>query len=94
MTTVRTSPSKGPDSPEIVGFHEPCTGSIQYVVVDPTTTEAAIIDPVWDFNPPHARTDTSSADEILRFVAANGLKVVWVLDTHPHADHFTAAPPI
>jgi glyoxylase-like metal-dependent hydrolase (beta-lactamase superfamily II) len=61
------------------------------VVVDPTTTEAAIIDPVWDFNPPHARTDTSSADEILRFVAANGLKVVWVLDTHPHADHFTAA---
>jgi glyoxylase-like metal-dependent hydrolase (beta-lactamase superfamily II) len=61
------------------------------VVVDPDTKDAAIIDPVWDFDPRHARTDAHSADEILRFVADRGIRVVWVLDTHPHADHFTAA---
>jgi glyoxylase-like metal-dependent hydrolase (beta-lactamase superfamily II) len=91
MATVRTSPSKGRGSPEVTGFHDQETGSIQYVVVDPATKDAAIVDPVWDFDPRHARTDTHSADEILRFVAEHGLRVVWILDTHPHADHFTAA---
>jgi glyoxylase-like metal-dependent hydrolase (beta-lactamase superfamily II) len=91
MATVRTSPSQGRGSPEVTGFHDQDTGRIQYVVVDPATKHAAIIDPVWDFDPRHARTDTHSADEILRFVAEQGLKVVWILDTHPHADHFTAA---
>jgi glyoxylase-like metal-dependent hydrolase (beta-lactamase superfamily II) len=91
MATVRTSPSKGRGSPEVTGFHDRDTGSIQYVAVDPATKDAAIIDPVWDFDPRHARTDTHSADEILRFVAEHGLRVVWILDTHPHADHFTAA---
>jgi glyoxylase-like metal-dependent hydrolase (beta-lactamase superfamily II) len=91
MATVRTSPSKGRGSPEVTGFHDPDTGSIQYVVVDAATKHAAIIDPVWDFDPRHARTDTHSADEILSFVAEHGLKIVSILDTHPHADHFTAA---
>ena len=90
MITVRTSPSKGPASPEVVGFYEPDTGSIQYVVSDPVSRAAAIVDAVWNFNPQHARTSTESIDEILRFVEDRQLDVTWILDTHPHADHFMA----
>jgi glyoxylase-like metal-dependent hydrolase (beta-lactamase superfamily II) len=60
------------------------------VVTDPGSGRTAIIDPVWNFDPRNARTDTRSADEILQYVGANGLTVEWILDTHPHADHFTA----
>lgn len=91
MTTIRTSPSGGPASPEVAGFYEPDTGSIQYVVSDPSTKAAAIIDAVWNFDPGHARTSTESIDEIQRHISDNRLKVEWVLDTHPHADHFMAA---
>lgn len=91
MTTERNSPSKGPGSPDVTGFYEKVTGSVQYVVADPTTKAAAIVDPVWDFEPRRGRTDTHSAERILQFVAQRGLKVAWVLDTHPHADHFSAA---
>jgi glyoxylase-like metal-dependent hydrolase (beta-lactamase superfamily II) len=91
MTTIRTSPSRGPASPEVTGFYEADTGSIQYVVSDPGSGKAAIIDAVWNFDPQHARTSTESADEILRHVAERGLTVEWILDTHPHADHFMAA---
>ena len=68
----------------------PDTGSIQYLVADPGSRKAAIIDPVWNFDPRNARSDTRSADEILQHVSSQGLTVNWVLDTHPHADHFTA----
>jgi len=91
MAEIRTSPSRGPDSPVVTGFYEPDTGSIQYVVSDPATGAAAIIDPVWNFDPRNARTSTRSADEILVHVRARGLRVEWILDTHPHADHLTAA---
>jgi glyoxylase-like metal-dependent hydrolase (beta-lactamase superfamily II) len=75
----------------VTGFYEPDTGSVQYVVSDPATRKAAIIDPVWNFDPYSARTDTRSADAILGFVGERGLHVEWILDTHPHADHFSAA---
>lgn len=78
-------------SPLVTGFYEPHTGSIQYVVADPVSRRCAIIDPVLDFDPRSGMTATHSADRILAYVAAEGLKVEWVLDTHPHADHFTAA---
>jgi glyoxylase-like metal-dependent hydrolase (beta-lactamase superfamily II) len=91
MTTIRTSPSRGPASPEVTGFYEPDTGSIQYVASDPGSGRAAIVDAVWNFDPQHARTSTESADEILRHVEDRGLTVEWILDTHPHADHFMAA---
>lgn len=91
MTTQRTSPSQGTNSPEVAGFYEPDTGSIQYVVGDPATGKAAIIDAVWNFDPKSARTDTRSADEILAYIRGRGLSVEWILDTHPHADHFMAA---
>jgi len=90
MSNQQTSPSRGQQSPEVTGFYEPATGSIQYVVADPGSKKSAIIDPVWNFDPRHARTDTRSADEILQYVSAHGLTVDWILDTHPHADHFTA----
>jgi glyoxylase-like metal-dependent hydrolase (beta-lactamase superfamily II) len=91
MSKPQTSRSQGPRSPEVTGFYEPDTGSIQYVVSDPASNKAAIVDAVWNFNAQHARTSTHSADEILAFVRERGLTVEWILDTHPHADHFTAA---
>lgn len=91
MTTIRKSASQGPGSPDVTGFYEADTGSIQYVVTDPATRETAIIDAVWNFYPAHASTSTRSADEILAYIAENGLKVTWILDTHPHADHMMAA---
>jgi glyoxylase-like metal-dependent hydrolase (beta-lactamase superfamily II) len=88
--TIRQSESRGPNSPDVTGFYEPDTGSIQYVVSDPQTKKAAIIDAVWNFDQHNARTSTHSADEILRYVQDRGLTVDWILDTHPHADHFMA----
>ena len=91
MSKIRTSPSRGAHSPEVTGFYEADTGSIQYVVSDPATKKAAIVDAVWNFDPRSARTGTGAADEILDYVRERGLSVDWVLDTHPHADHFMAA---
>ncbi|WP_314374775.1 MBL fold metallo-hydrolase [Sphingomonas paucimobilis] len=76
----------------VASFHDERTGSFQYVVVDGITKRAAIIDPVLDFDPRAGATSTTNADRILDYVAAKGLTVEWVLDTHPHADHFSAAP--
>lgn len=78
--------------PNVKGFHDAKTGSVQYVVSCPRTKKAAIIDPVWDFDEKAARTCTTNADEILQYVCDTSLDVVWILDTHPHADHFSAAP--
>jgi glyoxylase-like metal-dependent hydrolase (beta-lactamase superfamily II) len=77
--------------PEITGFHDRRTFSIQYVVADPASRKCAIIDPVLDFDEKSGSTATTNADRILDFVAAQGLSVEWILDTHPHADHFSAA---
>lgn len=77
--------------PDVQGFYEARTGSIQYVVSDPVTKECAIIDPVLNFDEKSGATATYSADEILAYVAEKGLKVTWILDTHPHADHLSAA---
>jgi glyoxylase-like metal-dependent hydrolase (beta-lactamase superfamily II) len=88
---TRESPSKGPNSPRVVGFYEKPSGSIQYVVIDEATKKAALIDVVLGFTPSEARTDTAAAQEILDFVKAEGLTVEWILDTHPHADHLMAS---
>ncbi|NBB71674.1 MAG: MBL fold metallo-hydrolase [Alphaproteobacteria bacterium] len=78
--------------PVVRAFYSAATGSWQYVVHDPATKQAATIDVVWNYDPVHGRTSTESADEVLAYVEAEGLDVVWLLDTHPHADHFIAAP--
>lgn len=77
--------------PIVKGFFEKRTFSIQYVVSDPQTKKCAIIDPVLDFDEKSGTTTTASADEILAYVKQEGLEVEWILDTHPHADHFSAA---
>lgn len=87
----KDSPSTGPNSPRVVGFYEETTGSVQYVVIDETTHNAVLIDVVQNFDPTSARTSNDCAQEILDFVAKEGLSVVWILDTHPHADHLMAS---
>ncbi len=79
-------------SPEVRAFFDRPTGSLQYVFHDPATKKGAIVDPVWNFFPEAGATTTDSADEILAYVQEQGLDIVWILDTHPHADHFSAAP--
>lgn len=77
--------------PEVKGFFDRRTWSIQYVVSDPESRDCVIIDPVLDFDEKSGSTGTANADAILAYVAENGLKVAYILDTHPHADHFSAA---
>lgn len=85
------SDSRGPKSPVVTGFYEPDTGSCQYVCTDPSTRKTALIDIVLNFDPASASTSTKAADQILQYVEENDLDVEWILDTHPHADHFTAS---
>jgi glyoxylase-like metal-dependent hydrolase (beta-lactamase superfamily II) len=77
--------------PAVTGFYDETTGSVQYVVADPVKRSCAIIDPVLDFDPASGATRTTSADRLLRYIEAHGLTLQWILDTHPHADHFSAA---
>jgi len=77
--------------PSVKGFFDPRTFSVQYVVSDPATGQCAIIDPVLDFDEKSGSVATMNADAILRYVADEKLTVQWILDTHPHADHFSAA---
>lgn len=77
--------------PDVTAFFDPRTFSVQYVVADPATRKCAIIDPVLDFDEKSGATATTNADRILDFVDDQELSVEWILDTHPHADHFSAA---
>src|SRR5690606_13054341 len=72
-------------------FHHAATGSWTHVVVDPATRRAAIIDPVLDFNPCSGRVSTESAQRVLEYVATTELAIDWILETHAHADHLSAA---
>lgn len=76
---------------QVNAFFERRTCSIQYVVSDPATRHCALIDPVLDYDEKSGSVATMSADTLLDFVRKNDLKVEWILDTHPHADHFSAA---
>lgn len=78
--------------PTVTGFYHEDTNSIAYVAADPVTQRCAIIDPVLDFDRACRGTHTSFADRMATFVREQGLTVEWILDTHPHADHFSAAP--
>lgn len=77
--------------PVVTGFYEERTSSVQYVVADPETRRCAIIDPVHDFDPKSGATDTHSADALLAHIWREGYELEWILDTHPHADHFSAS---
>lgn len=77
--------------PDVAAFFEERTCSAQYVVSDPATGDCAIIDPVLDYDEKSGSVATESADAILHYVAERRLKPIWILDTHPHADHLSAA---
>jgi len=80
------------NTPAVTAFHDEATFTVSYVVADPETGRAAIIDPVLDFDAASGRTSTTSADQLIAFVRENELGVDWILETHVHADHLTAAP--
>ncbi len=78
-------------SPDVVCFFDNKTNSVSYVVSDPETGHAAVIDPVLDFDLVSGRTATDSAEKIAGHVSANNLTVDWIIETHVHADHLTAS---
>ena len=89
--TNSKSASRGPGSPDVVGFYDNASGSCQYICIDPQTKKCALIDVVLDFNPARARTSTEAADWALDWIEREGLSLEWILDTHPHADHMMAS---
>jgi glyoxylase-like metal-dependent hydrolase (beta-lactamase superfamily II) len=78
--------------PQVHGLFDPATWTVTYVVHNGPGTPAAIIDPVLDYDPKSGRTRTVSADRVVDYVKANALQVEWILETHAHADHLSAAP--
>ena len=77
--------------PSVQAFFDHATNTVSYIVYDPATKKAAIIDPVLDFTPRNGRIATTSADALLTAAAGQGLDIIYVLETHAHADHLSAA---
>ena len=78
--------------PDVKGFFDEATNTISYIVSDPETKICAIIDSLLDYDPASGRTSTASADELIAYVREHDFKLDWIIDTHVHADHLTAAP--
>jgi len=78
-------------NPQVMSFYDPATSAFTYVVYEAEGGHAAVIDPVLDYDPASAHTSTGSADQVLQFVQGQRLTVDWILETHAHADHMTAA---
>ncbi|MCP1336940.1 MBL fold metallo-hydrolase [Hyphomicrobiales bacterium FT118] len=78
--------------PEVTAFFDEETFTVSYVVKDPGSTACAIVDSVLDYHPNSGRTETASADRVIEHVRSHGLSVAWLLETHVHADHLSAAP--
>ena len=76
---------------DVLTFFDTATGSWSYLVVDPHSRQAVVIDPVLDYDAPSARTARTGVDRLLQVVRERHLDVVWMLETHAHADHLTAA---
>ena len=76
---------------DIVPFFDQPTATWSYLIADPGTRQAAIVDPVLDFDAAAGRTGRASADRLLQAVQERSLDVAWILETHAHADHLTAA---
>jgi glyoxylase-like metal-dependent hydrolase (beta-lactamase superfamily II) len=79
-------------TPQIQPFFDPATWTVSYVVYDAPGGRAALVDSVLDYDPKSGRTGTASADRLVAFVRAQRLAVDWILETHAHADHLSAAP--
>ncbi len=77
--------------PIVQAFFDSVTGTVTYVVFQSGAQDCAVIDPVLDYDPKAARTSTTQADKVIEFVRERGLQVQWILETHAHADHLSAA---
>jgi len=88
MTVITPSPSH----PEVHGLFDPGTWTVTYVVHTGPGSACAIIDSVLDYDPKSGRTRTTSADRVIAYVREHRLQVQWILETHAHADHLSAAP--
>lgn len=77
---------------DIQTFFDPATSTFSHLVWDPDTLDAAIVDPVLDYDPKSGRTTTDNADKVIDAMSAKQLKLRYILETHAHADHLTAAP--
>lgn len=77
---------------QVEGFFDPATWTVSYLVLDTTTRQCALIDSVLDYDPKSGRTTTQSADKLVARVRELGANVQWILETHVHADHLSAAP--
>jgi glyoxylase-like metal-dependent hydrolase (beta-lactamase superfamily II) len=83
---------QSPRKPQVHGLFDKATWTVTYVVHDGPGSVCAIIDSVLDYDPKSGRTRTTSADQVIAYVKANDLRVQWILETHAHADHLSAAP--
>lgn len=81
-----------PQRVEIEGFFDPDTGTITYILADPGTGRAAVIDSVLDYDAASGRTARTSVDRVIASLQSRGLSLEWILETHVHADHLSAAP--
>jgi glyoxylase-like metal-dependent hydrolase (beta-lactamase superfamily II) len=88
MNSVSTTTS----SPQVHGMFDPATWTVTYVVHNGPGSDCAIIDSVLDYDPKSGRTQHASADQVIEYVRSHNLKVQWILETHAHADHLSAAP--
>jgi glyoxylase-like metal-dependent hydrolase (beta-lactamase superfamily II) len=79
-------------TPDVKAFFDEATFTISYVVSDPATNRAAVIDPVLDYDPASGHTSTRSADEMIAYLRESNLCVDWIIETHVHADHLSGAP--
>ena len=79
-------------SPVVKSFFDEPTNTVSYVIHDPKTREAAVVDSVLDYDPAAGRTSFTSADALIAYATAEKLTVTWLLETHAHADHLSAAP--
>ena len=87
-----TSTSTDTTQPQVHGLFDPATWTVTYVVHNGPGSHCAVIDSVLDYDPKSGRTQRASADKVIDYVRVNGLKVQWILETHAHADHLSAAP--
>lgn len=87
-----TDTASASSSPRIQAFFDEATFTVTYLVSDPGSGEAAVIDPVLDYDHRSGRVSTASADRVLQAIAEQGLALRWILESHAHADHLSAAP--
>lgn len=93
MTTTPTTRARRAASRlQVEGFFDPATWTVSYVVLDRETLQCALVDSVLDYDPKSGRTDTASAERLIARVKELGAQVQWILETHVHADHLSAAP--